>query len=132
MAKRAVYRQHQEPSGFNIASLTNLLVVPFLTGAIILIGFYYTTNSTLVRYGDDIKTVKATVDTKVEADTAARAKIREDFLTAQMKTNEGLGKLDTRLAVAETTQKTQLETLNKIADNLQRLTVMPAASIGGK
>lgn len=116
----------RQPEQFTLGNLTNLMLIPLLTGAIILIGFYYTTNSTLTRYGDDIKTIKTTVDTKVEADSIARTKIRDDFLTAQIKTNDGIAKLDTRLAVAETTQKTQLETLNKIADNLQRISSIPA------
>jgi hypothetical protein len=122
-------RRRQEPSGFNLASIIQLLTIPLATGGIILIGFYYTTNSTLTRYGDDIKTIKTTVDTKVEADTAARAKIRDDFLASQIKTAEGIAKLDTRLAVAETNQKIANDTLSKIADTLQKATAMPTGSI---
>lgn len=123
MTKRAT---KTESPVFTLGSLLNLAAIPAITGAIILIGSYYTTNGTLSRYGEDIKTLQTTVNTKVEVDSAARTKIRDDFLASQIKTTEGIAKLDTRLAVAETTQKTQLETLNKIADTLQKITSLPA------
>ena len=85
------------------------------------------TNGTLTRHGDDITQIKTEIKQANSEDLAAKAKIRDEFLASQVKTAEGIAKLDTRLAVAETTQKTQLETLNKIADNLQRIMTMPAA-----
>ena len=117
---------HQEQSGFTIGNLTNLMAIPLLTGAIILIGFYYTTNSTLMRYGEDIKTVNKLVTDKTTEDSAARTKIRDDFLASQIKTAEGIAKLDTRLAVAETNQKIANDTLSKISDSLTKITTLPA------
>lgn len=132
MSKRRVASRKaaeiHEPKGFTIGNLVNLGAIPLITGAIILVGFYYTTSGTLIRYGEDIKTLKGTVDTKVEADTSARTKIREDFLASQVKTAEGIAKLDTRLAVAEQQQKTANEALAKISDSLQRISTMPQRS----
>ena len=62
---------------------------------------------------------KLTAD-RVQEDTAARTKIREDFMSNQQKMTEVLGKLDTRLAVAETNQKATNDQLGKIVDLLQR------------
>ena len=62
---------------------------------------------------------KLTAD-RVQEDSAARIKIREDFMTNQQKMTEVLGKLDTRLAVAETNQKATNDQLGKIVDLLQR------------
>lgn len=119
-------RKIKEPSGFTLGNLVNLGAIPLITGSIILIGFYYTTSGTLIRYGEDIKVLRTTVDTKVESDTTARTKIREDFLASQVKTAEGIAKLDTRLAVAEQQQKTANEALAKISDSLQRISTMPS------
>ena len=107
------------------ATLINVGGIPLITAIFILVGFYFTTSGTLVKYGEDIKTLKSTVDTKVEVDTTARAKIREDFLASQVKTAEGIAKLDTRLAVAEQQQKTSNETLTKISDTLTKITTLP-------
>ena len=131
--RRSVAVQEPQNFGFTLGNLTNLMAIPLLTGGIILIGFYYTTSGTLMRYGDDIKTLNSKLETttkvvtdKTTDDAVARAKIRDDFLASQLKTAEGIGKLDTRLAVAETNQKIANDTLNKIADSLQRITAIPA------
>lgn len=63
---------------------------------------------------------------KAQEDTAARAKIRDDFIANQQKMAEVLAKLDTRLAVAETNQKSTIDQLGKIVDLLQRGPVPPA------
>jgi hypothetical protein len=117
----------QKSSGFTLGNLTNLAAIPLITAIFSVGGFYYVTNGTLTRHGDDITQIKTEIKQGNTEDLAAKAKIRDEFLASQVKTAEGIAKLDTRLAVAETTQKTQLETLNKIADNLQRIMTMPAA-----
>lgn len=62
---------------------------------------------------------------KAQEDTAARAKIRDDFIANQQKMAEVLAKLDTRLAVAETNQKSTIDQLGKIVDLLQRSAAQP-------
>lgn len=122
-------------NGFNLSSIVQLTFIPAMTAIVVLIGFYFTTSSTLTRYGEDIKTLKGVVDSKVEADIAARNKIREDFLATQLKTADGIAKLDTRLAVAETNQKTQLDTLNRISETLSKIssqTVGLGSNSGGR
>ena len=114
-----------ELSGFSLGSLTNLGAIPLLTAIVTLSGFYYVTKDQLVRQGEDIKSVTKTVTEKTNEDSAARQKIRDEFLAAQMKTTDGIAKLDTRLAVAETNQKTANDTLAKIADTLNKIATMP-------
>ena len=113
---------HDANSGFSLGSLTNLGAIPILTALFSVGGFYYVTNGTLSRHGDDITQIKTKVEATVVEDTAARNKIRDEFLASQVKTAEGIGKLDLRLAVAETNQKTANDTLSKIADSLNRIT----------
>jgi predicted nucleic acid-binding Zn-ribbon protein len=103
-------------------------VIPLATAAISLIGFYFSTNSTLLRYGEDIKSLNSKINethsvvaAKTEDDSKARAKIRDDFLASQVKTAEGIAKLDTRLAVAETQQTTANAQLSKISDTLEKI-----------
>jgi len=119
-------------SGFSWGSLTNLFAIPIVTGVIVMSGFYYVTNDKLGRYGADIVRIndkieisnKSVLD-KTAEDAAARAKIRDEFIAAQMKTADGIGKLDTRLAVAEANQKIANEQLTKISDSLQKIVAFP-------
>jgi hypothetical protein len=121
MARR---RPAPQGSGFTLGNLTNLGAIPLLTAIVTLSGFYYVTKDQLARQGEDIKVVTKTVTEKTTEDALARAKIRDDFIAAQIKTNEGIAKLDTRLAVAETNQKVANDTLTKIADSLQKITTL--------
>lgn len=141
MAKRAtktrvVYRDRPEPvevaepvkSGFTLGNLVNLGGIPLITAALTFAGFYYSTNFRLESYGEQIKTLNAklegaskVISDKSVDDTAAREKIREAFLTSQTKTNEGIAKLDTRLAVAEKQQETANAALNKISETLSTI-----------
>jgi hypothetical protein len=121
-------KRHEDSSSFTLASLTNLVAIPVVTGGIALIGFYYVTNSTLLRYGDDIKNINVKLEStalqiskKTEQDDAARTKIRDDFLASQLKTVEGISKLDTRLAVAETQQTVTNQQLSKIVESLNKI-----------
>lgn len=121
-------------SGFTPGNLLNLGAIPIITGIITLIGFYYSTNSTLVRYSDEIKTLNTkieasgkTITDKSVEDTAQREKIRDAFLQSQTRTNEGISKLDTRLAVAEQQQKTANEALAKISETLTKISSFPPA-----
>ena len=125
MAKASRRTQSRINSGFSAGSLTNLAAIPIATAVFTMVGFYYITNSTLQRHTEDITAVKNELKTATIDDNAQRAKIREEFLAAQTKTYEGIGKLDTRLAVAETQQKAANDTLTKIADEIARLTVLP-------
>lgn len=117
------YRLVKQP-GFTTGNLTNLFVIPILSGIFAFGGFYYLTNAVLTRHGDDIAQIKTDIKQGNTEDAAAKAKIRDDFLAAQMKTSDGIAKLDTRLAVAETNQKAANDTLTKIADTLQRITTV--------
>jgi len=139
VAKRSTQRaRRRQPSslrdtgsGYSLGSLTNLGAIPLLTAVFSVAGFYYVTNGTLSRHGDDIIQIKTKVESSVAEDNAARNKIRDEFLASQTKTAEGIGKLDLRLAVAETNQKTANETLSKIADSLNRITAtIPSAFTG--
>ncbi len=121
----APYEGEEPRPGFSLGALTNLGAIPILTAIFTVGGFYYITNSTLTRHTADIDQIKVEVKKGNEDDTAARAKIRDEFLAAQMKTSDGIGKLDTRLAVAETNQKIANDTLSKIADTLTKITTMP-------
>lgn len=133
--RRVVYRDRTpvevaEPvkSGFTLGWLVNLGGVPLITAALTFAGFYYGTNYRLESYGEQIKAINAKLEisSKVIADkssddTAQREKIREAFLTSQTKTNEGIAKLDTRLAVAEKQQETANTALNKISETLSTI-----------
>jgi len=130
--RRRSRASHTIQPGFTIGSLTNLFAIPIVTGVIVMSGFYYVTNDKLGRYGADISRIndkieisnKSVLD-KTAEDAAARAKIRDEFISAQMKTADGIGKLDTRLAVAEANQKIANEQLTKISDSLQKIVAFP-------
>lgn len=137
MARRRYYSRPvevKEPvkSGFTPGNLVNLGAIPLITGLITLVGFYYGTNTTLQKYGEEIKTINSKLEgaSKAIADKGAedntqREKIREAFLASQTKTNEGIAKLDTRLAVAEQQQKTANDALTKISETLQKISSFP-------
>jgi hypothetical protein len=91
-------------------------------------GFYYVTNYKLETAAEQIKTINSkleaaskTIEVKSSDDTVQRDKIRETFLASQVKTTEGIAKLDTRLAVAEKQQETTNATLNKISETLSTI-----------
>jgi hypothetical protein len=119
----------QEPkSEFTLASLLlNLGGGPILTAAAIMIGFYFTTNADIKQLNQKLETAGKTISDKTADDTAQREKIRDAFLSLQAKTNEGIGKLDTRLAVAEQQQKTANEALTKISETLTKISSFPQA-----
>lgn len=133
--RRVVYREREpvevaEPikSGFTLGNLVNLGGIPLITAALTFAGFYYSTNFRLESYGEQIKTLNSklegaskVISDKSVDDSAQREKIREAFLTSQTKTNEGIAKLDTRLAVAEKQQETANTALNKISETLSTI-----------
>ena len=133
--RRVVYRERApvevaEPvkSGFTLGWLVNLGGVPLITAALTFAGFYYSTNYRLETYGDQIKSINVklenagkTIADKTTDDTAQREKMRDAFLASQTKTNEGIAKLDTRLAVAEKQQETANTALNKIRETLSTI-----------
>jgi hypothetical protein len=115
-------------SGFTLGNLVNLGGIPLITAVITISGFYYVTNYKLETQDAAIKALS----TKLEAagksltdksadDTAQRDKIRDTFLASQIKTTEGIAKLDTRLAVAEKQQETTNATLTKISETLSKI-----------
>lgn len=129
-AKRKSYRQPPPaaPTTFGLDRILNLGAAPIITALVTLVGFYFSTNAALKQQGDEQKATAAKVEAiskqvadKTDADTSARVKIREDFLASQVKTAEGIAKLDTRLAVAETQQNIANQQLQKIADTLEKL-----------
>lgn len=107
--------------GFNLATVVQVGVIPIITGIIILSGFYYVTGATLARHDNDIATMKQDNKQSKEDEEKSREKVRNEYFSYQQKTNEILGKLDTRLAVSETKQETANQTLSKIADSLARI-----------
>lgn len=140
MAKRArtriVYRDRPGPvevaepvkSGFTIGNLVNLGGIPLITAVITISGFYYVTNFRLEANDQAIKTLTTKLEgagkvlaDKTLDDTAQREKMRDAFLASQTKTNEGIAKLDTRLAVAEKQQETANAALNKISETLSKI-----------
>lgn len=148
MTKRAktriVYRDRgpvevAEPvkSGFTIGNLVNLGGIPLITAVITVSGFYYVTNYKLETTAEQIKTINAklesaskSIELKTSDDTAQRDKIRETFLASQVKTTEGIAKLDTRLAVAEKQQETTNATLIKISETLSQISTFATGSTG--
>lgn len=123
-------RRPQPPNGssFTAAAWLQILAVPIVSGAIIITGFYYTTGARLSEHDNAILELKKTnvqdgLDAKKdkEEESRAREKTRTEYLSYQQKTNDILGKLDTRLAVSETKQETANQTLQKIADQLGRI-----------
>ncbi len=107
--------------GFNTATLFQVGVIPILTSIAVLGGFYYITKDTLARHDKEISTIEVEAKVVHEQENKDREKVRGQYLEYQNKTNEILGKLDTRLAVSETKQETANQTLNKIADELARI-----------
>lgn len=120
---RRRYRTVPQPikSGFTVGNLVNLGAIPILTAMLTVIGFYYQTNTRLERYGEEIVSIKKVVADKTNEDNVQREKVREAFLKSQDKTNDGISKLDTRLAIAETQQKIANDALAKINETLQRI-----------
>jgi hypothetical protein len=121
-------RRLNNGSSFTAAAWLQILAVPIVSGAIIITGFYYTTGARLSEHDAAILDIKKTnaselSDAKKDKDEEARSreKTRNEYLTYQQKTNDILGKLDTRLAVSETKQETANQTLQKIADQLSRI-----------
>lgn len=119
-------------SGFTLANLINLGAIPIITAGITFLGFYYGTNYRLERASEEIKAIQSKLEStgkvitdKTNDDAVQREKIRDAFLQAQSKTNDGIAKLDTRLAVAEQQQKTSNEVLAKISDTLQKISAFP-------
>lgn len=141
MARKVSRRRYYSPpvevrepvkSGFTPGNLVNLAAIPVITAILTGVGFYYSTNTKLERYGDEIKTIQSKLEGASKAitdkgadDNTQREKIREAFLASQTKTNEGIAKLDTRLAVAEQQQKTANEALTKISETLQKISTFP-------
>ncbi len=114
-------RNHQPNNhGFNAATLFQVVLIPFVTGGIILAGFYYTTGDTLKRHDKELELL--TTNAKVES--GAREKVRDEFLISQQKIGDNIAKLDTRLAVSETKQETANQTLQKIADELSKISAI--------
>ena len=107
--------------GFNMATLVQVGLIPLITGIIILAGNYYVTGDTLKRHETEIATIQSNTKARTEQEEKEREKIRNEYFSYQQKTNEILGKLDTRLAVSETKQETANQTLSKIADELTRI-----------
>lgn len=145
---------HPTPS-FTWGNLVNLAAIPLVTGAIMLIGWYFLSSDTLKRHDvaidqiradakadreafrseakadrelfqASLKTDRETVAAKVEEEKRARVAVRDEFLTSQRTLTDVLGKLDTRLSVGEKQQDTMSRQIEKISDLLQRVPVAPA------
>ena len=118
--RRRTYKE--PPPTVTFGNLLNLFAIPLLTALIFGTGWYFVTSYRLNQSDVTVAEIKKTVIDKTQEDATARAKIRDDFLASQMKTADGIAKLDTRLAVAETNQKIANDTLSKISDTLQKIT----------
>lgn len=107
--------------GFNTATVVQVGLIPILTVIIGLTGFYFTTGDTIKRHELEITALQNNNKSRTEQEEKEREKIRSEYFSYQQKTNEILGKLDTRLAVSETKQETANQTLSKIAEELTRI-----------
>lgn len=113
--------KRRDNHGFNTATVFQMGLIPIITGIIILSGFYYVTGDTLKRHDTEITSIRNDTKVRTEQEEKEREKIRNEYFSYQQKTNDILGKLDTRLAVSETKQETANQTLSKIADELTRI-----------
>lgn len=117
--RRRYHRDQPHPTAsFTWGHLVNLAAIPLVTAIIMLTGWYFLTSDTLRRHSEELKQVQN--DKKDERE--ARDRVRNEFLEGQRKNNEGLSKLDTRLAVAEKQQETANQLLGKLVDTIQRAT----------
>jgi hypothetical protein len=119
---RPANRYGKPPSPFNLGTLINVGGIPLLTIGFGVLAFYFTTGATLTQHSAAIEKLQIETKTTTDVDLKAKEELRKQFLEAQNKNLEILGKLDTRLAVAETKQETANQTLSKIADELSRIT----------
>ena len=108
-------------TSFTAAAWAQLLLVPLISGGIILAGFYYTTGDRLNQHEAAIAVIQKAEQKDRETADKRREEIRNEYFTYQQKTNEILSKLDTRLAISETKQETANQTLSKIADQLSKI-----------
>lgn len=112
---------------FNSGWLVQLLAIPVMSAGLGLIGWYYLTLSDhehLVQHDKQILDIQNQNKAVSTEDKKDRDDARRTFLDNQLKTAEILSKLDVRLAVSETKQEQTNITLNKIADELSRISAM--------
>ena len=121
-------RRSRVKGEFSHGNLLNLVAIPFLTAAFGLIGWYYLTNDKLSQHDKAIVAIQLDTKQSTELDRKEREKVRNEFLSNQLRTTDILGKLETRLAVSETKQETANQTLNKIADELSRISTVSGRS----
>jgi N-acyl-D-aspartate/D-glutamate deacylase len=115
-------RRRPKEHGFNLATVVQIGIIPIATVGIYYIGNYFLTGDTLARHTQEIAKITQNAEKFQNKETEARQKLRDEYLANQSRTNEILGKLDTRLAVSETKQETANQTLRIIADQLGRIT----------
>lgn len=102
--------------------LLNLFSIPVLSGGIYFVMQWGITGKVLDNHEKAIVKLETETGTTREADSKARSEMANKFLEVQQKQVEALAKLDTRLAVQETKTETTNKTLDKIAEQLSRLT----------
>ncbi len=124
MARRRFIDRGQVRGTFTAGSLLNLFAIPFITVGSVMIGFYYTTGDTLRRHDEAIAAIQKDSKVVTDEDRKTRDNDRQVFLANAVKTADVLAKLDTRLAVNETKQEVANQTLNKIVDELSRITTV--------
>lgn len=119
MARRK--RSIHNGDGFTWSWLANLGGIPLLTVIFFGVGWYFTSGQTLKEHDVAISKIQSESTLRSEEEKKAREKVRDEFISNQQKTAEGIAKLDTRLAVAETQQATMNQQLGKVVDLLQQI-----------
>lgn len=117
----------QKNKQFNSGWLVQLLAIPVMSAGLGLIGWYYLTLSDhdhLVQHDKQILDIQNDRKAVADVEKKDRDEARKAFLDNQLKTADILSKLDVRLAVSETKQEQTNITLNKIADELSRISTM--------
>jgi hypothetical protein len=111
-----------ESSGIRIPTIPySVLFLPLITGIVTIVGWYYLTNARLDRYGDEINTMNARINTAAKSiseaaaeDLAAREKIRDDLAAVTKIGRDNLISLDKRQAITD-------EKLSRIQSSLDKL-----------
>ena len=102
------------PTIWNAGTFVNILAIPVLTAAIMLVGFYYTTRSELATHTEELK-----------KDNDARDKLREALLANAQETQKGISQL-TATTMVQSEQITNINrALDRVAQSLGVLTSSP-------
>ena len=114
-------RSGSSNSGFNIATIAQILAIPVLTVGIYFIGNYFLYGDTLKRHDVEIAAeVKAReISDKVQSEQ--REKLSDSLLAYAQKTQEGISALAVHAAVQDEQIKNVTSTLDHVVNGLQSI-----------